>query len=126
MRAVFLALLLVFGLSGSAYAQPLALDVLRADVAPDDMTGQPVLKIRLSPEGQAVFSEFTTQHVGQAVDLLVDGQVVTSPVVSTPIYSEWIIVTGGFTTSELEALAETVNRGIGAVTLRVAKVKQAP
>ena len=126
MRAAFLALLLVFGLSGSAYAQPLALDVLRADVAPDDMTGQPVLKIRLSPEGQAVFSEFTTQHVGQAVDLLVDGQVVTSPVVSTPIYSEWIIVTGGFTTSELEALAETVNRGIGAVTLRVAKVKQAP
>ncbi|WP_210168346.1 SecDF P1 head subdomain-containing protein [Devosia sp. Root685] len=121
-----MALLLVFGLSGSAYAQPLALDVLRADVAPDDMTGQPVLKIRLSPEGQAVFSEFTTQHVGQAVDLLVDGQVVTSPVVSTPIYSEWIIVTGGFTTSELEALAETVNRGIGAVTLRVAKVKQAP
>ena len=125
MRGVFFALMLVLGLSGAAFAQPLGLDVRMARVEPDELTGQPVLKIRLSPAGQAAFFAFTSQHVGQVVDLVVDGRVLTSPVVSSPIDSEWVVVTGGFTTSELKALAETVNRDSGAVTVRVAKVKQA-
>lgn len=124
MRAALFALLLVFGLSSAAFAQTLVLDVRVANVAPDELTGQPVLKLRLSPAGQAAFSEFTAQHVGQAVDLLVEGRVLTSPVVNAPIYSEWVTVTGSFTTNELKALAETVNAGAGAVTVRAAKAKR--
>lgn len=126
MKSLLAALLLLVGASGVVHAaSALALDVRGASVAPDELTGQPVLKIRLSPEGQEAFAEYTTQHVGRTLDLLVDDEVLTSPTVMAPIYSEWVVVTGTFTTGELEALAEAINGGTGAVTVRVAKIKQA-
>ena len=101
----------------------LALDVRSASVGLDEATGQPVLKISLSPDGAKTFSAFTIEHVGEAVDILVSGKVVTSPRLNTPIYSDWVIVTGSFTSSELKAMADEINRGIADVTLRGEKNK---
>lgn len=103
----------------------MVLDVRSASVGFDDVTGQPALKISLSPEGAEVFADFTVEHVGETVDILVSGAVVTSPRVMSPIHSDWIIVTGAFMGSELDAMAEEINRGRASVTLRGPKNKSA-
>lgn len=107
-----------------AFAQhTMALDVRSASVGADEMTGQPALKISLSPEGAVVFGDFTAEHVGETIDVLVSGEVVTSPRIMSPIHSDWIIVTGPFSGSELDAMADDINRGRAAVTLRGPKNK---
>ena len=122
---------LVAFLIGTAFAAPalaqhtMALDVRWASVAPDDMTGQPVLKISLSPDGAKAFGDFTVEHVGEVIDVLVDGAVVTSPRLNTPIHSDWVIITGPFSGTELETMADAINRGRSAVTLRGEKTKSA-
>lgn len=100
-----------------------ALDVRSASVVLDEATGQPVLTISLSPDGAKSFSAFTIGHVEEVVDILVSGKVVTSPRLNAPIYSDQIIVTGPFTSSELEAMADEINRGIADVTMRGEKNK---
>jgi len=101
----------------------MALDVRSASVGFDDATGQPALKISLSPDGAKAFGDFTVEHVGEVIDILVAGDVVTSPKLMSPIHSDWILVTGPFTATELEAIAEAINRGSSAVTLRGEKNK---
>lgn len=123
MRAFLFALLLFVAAAIPTVAQSVAVDVLSTSVGTDEQTGQPALKIRMSDEGQKIFSAFTEQHVGKTIDVLVDGVVVTSPMLNTPIHSEWIIITGPFVMSELEAMSEIINRTEGAVTLRPAKIK---
>ncbi len=123
MRAFFLALAVFVVAAIPAAAQPVAVDVLFTSVGNDEQTGQPALKIRMSDEGRQVFSAFTEQNVGRTIDVLVDGVVVTSSMLHTPIHSEWIIITGSFVMSELEAMSEIINRSEGAVTLRPAKIK---
>ncbi|GEM_PF-2237785 len=122
MRAFLLAILLFVAPVIPAAAQSITVDVRFTSVGNDEQTGQPALKIRMSDEGRKIFSAFTEQHVGKTIDVLVDGVVVTSPMLHTPIHSEWIIITGSFVMSELEAMSDIINRTEGAVTLRPAKV----
>lgn len=124
MRPIFAALALLLALAGPVFAQARAvLQVMSASVDHDDQTGQPALKISLTRDGQAALAEFTGRHVDQMVDVLVDGEIVTSPWIRSPIYSDWIIVTGAFSGSELDAMAELINRGNGEVVLRARKDK---
>ena len=126
MKSALAAVLIATVLVVPAFAQhTMVLDVRWASVAPDDMTGQPVLKISLSPDGAKAFGDFTVEHVGEAIDVLVDGDVVTSPRLNTPIHSDWVIITGPFSGTELETMADAINRGRSAVTLRGEKTKSA-
>jgi preprotein translocase subunit SecD len=126
MNRVLAGLLIATVMATPVLAQhTIVLDVRSASVAPDDMTGQPALKISLSPDGAKAFGDFTGEHVGETIDILVDGAVVTSPRLMTPIHSDWIIVTGPFSGTELDAMADAINRGRSAVTVRGEKTKSA-
>lgn len=120
-RLIFAGLAsLTFAFAPSAWAQEaVPLDVARAYASPDDMSGLPAIKIILSKDGHAAFAAFTAEHVGQRTDMLVDGVVVTSPVIQTVINSEWLLLSGAFTMSEAEAMAERLNEASSHVAVRV-------
>jgi preprotein translocase subunit SecD len=101
----------------------IVLDVRFASVGFDEATGQPSLKIRLSPDGAREFGDFTEEHVGETIDIVVAGDVVASPHLMSPIHSDWIIVTGSIGVTDLEAMADEINRGNESVTLRGEKQK---
>ncbi|WP_140048963.1 SecDF P1 head subdomain-containing protein [Devosia lucknowensis] len=119
-----LAAVALLALAAPAVAQSnTVLEVMSASVGRDDQTGQPALKISLTGDGRAGLAEFTARHVNRVVDVLVEGAVVTSPWIGSPLDSDWIIVTGPFSGSELDAMAEQINRGSGEVVLRARKDK---
>ena len=103
-----------------AWAQEsVPLDVSRAYVSPDEMSGLAAIKIVLSKDAQAAFAAFTAEHAGQRTDMLVDGVVVTSPVIQTVIDSEWLVLNGDFTMAEAQALVERLNEASSHVAVRL-------
>jgi len=56
-----------------AFAEPLTLEVTDAEIAYDPRTSQPLVTFRMSEASRKAFAEFTAQHVGEKIDLRVDG-----------------------------------------------------
>jgi preprotein translocase subunit SecD len=78
----------VFGLlllSAPAFAEPLTLEVTEAEVAYDTRNSQPVVTFRMSEASRKAFADFSAQHVGEKIDLRIDGNSVMQTVIREPI-----------------------------------------
>lgn len=114
-----LVLLACVALGLPAFAQQvISLDISTARADIDPLTGAPMLTIELTAEGQAVFAEFTARHIGKVADLLIDGAVVSSPVVQTVINSPSLVISGDFTMQEVTELARQLNSDAADVSVR--------
>lgn len=49
------------------------------------------VRIRLTEAGEAIFREFTREHVGESIALLVDGRVLNTPVIQSEIGPVFIV-----------------------------------
>ncbi|MCW5723231.1 MAG: hypothetical protein KIS86_19025 [Devosia sp.] len=102
----------------AAAESAITLPVDRAAVSVDSTTGDPLLMIWLSKSGREDFTAFSRQHLGTRVDVMVDGEVLTSPFIQSPIQSELLMISGGFSLEEAEALADKLAGAGGAVSVR--------
>jgi preprotein translocase subunit SecD len=75
---------LVF-LIGPALAEPLTLEVTDASVAYDTRTTLPVVTFRLAEASRKAFADFSASHVGEKIDLRIDGKSVMKTVIREPI-----------------------------------------
>jgi protein-export membrane protein SecD len=93
-----------------------------ASVATDEL-GQVVIAFDLTAEGGEIFRDYTTQHVGDIVAIILDKEVVSAPVVNQPItQGEGIISSnqpGGFPLEEARDVAIKMKYGALPVPLKV-------
>jgi preprotein translocase subunit SecD len=75
---------LVF-LAGQAVAEPLTLEVTGAELGYDARNNQPLVTFRLSEASRKAFADFSAQHVGETVDMRIDGKSVMKVVIREPI-----------------------------------------
>lgn len=108
------------GLMSGAWAAPMVLAITNASVKVDVFSGLPTLQIELTPKAQRSFAKFTTRHLGQAVDFIIDDTIVSSPVVQAPILGPSLIISGDFTFSELTVLARRLSDGNAMVAVEAA------
>lgn len=93
----------------------------------DDAEAQPAgtgfaswtVAFTLNEEGDPIFSEFTGSHIGQPMAIVLDGEVISSPVIEARISGQGSI-TGQFSKGEAEALAIQLRYGALPVPLQVA------
>jgi preprotein translocase subunit SecD len=105
--ALISALLL---LSGAAFAAPLELKVAKASVV-NDSADQKALSLELTPQSREAFGAFTAEHVGQTIDLRIDGDVVMSPRLVEPITGGKIMVSGTFEPGKLAEIGKRIIPG---------------
>jgi len=86
-------------------------DLERAQVEFDQESGQPVVGLVFTPEGKEKFSEITKRNIGKRVGIFLDRQLLTAPVVQTPIVDGRAVISGGFTTVEAKQLVVNLNAG---------------
>lgn len=91
-----------------------------AVVTRDPQNGGWVIQFTLKPEGTALFAEYTTRHVGESLAIVLDGVVLSAPVVNSPITEGSGIISGGFTQQGANQLALQLRYGSLPVPLRVA------
>lgn len=85
--------------------------VERAQVQFDQVTGQAVVVIDFNQEGRQLFSDLTTENVGEVLAIFLDGEPISLPVIETAITDGTAVISGNFEPEEARELARDLNYG---------------
>ena len=86
-------------------------DLKSATVVFDQTTGKPAVSLEFTSEGANKFEDLTGKNVGKPLPILLDGQLVSAPVVQEKIIGGNAQITGTFTLDEAKNLAIQLNAG---------------
>ncbi len=92
---------------------------LKDSRASAEQSGRPIVGLEFNSEGAEKFAELTAKNVGKQIAILLDGQVLTAPVVNEPISGGRAQITGSKTMQEAEHLAILLRSGSLPVKLEV-------
>ncbi len=100
------------GTGRTIYAQPqaaLTTDDIDSAVAVERGT-QSVLEIKLTSSGAKEFGALTETQVGKPVAVLIDGKLISAPVIQEPIRSGRAVISGDFTFETARRIAEAISK----------------
>ncbi len=84
-----------------------------------DQGNQPVIGFDFKSAAADTFGEFTNNHVGQYLTVLLDGKVLTSPRIDDAIWGGSGIIRGAFTMDEVDKVVRQLNAGALPVPLSI-------
>ncbi len=93
-------------------------DILRTAVAAPDKYGRWEINFELTDTGSDQFYAYTRDHVGKQLAIVLDGRVLSAPVINAAIQGSGVI-TGDFAKEEAESLAVQMRYGALPVPLKV-------
>ncbi|MDE0891514.1 MAG: protein translocase subunit SecD [Planctomycetota bacterium] len=78
-----------------------------------DQLGYPAVAFSMKTSRSAAFGEFTGAHINEQMAIVLNGEVVTDPVLRAPLFGDAIIEggDGGFTTEEVSELVQVLRSG---------------
>ena len=79
------------------------------DIASTSVThweDRPAVDVILTEAGKEKFAEFTGANIGKRAAILVDGKLVTAPIIRAPILQGRALINGDFTEQEAKRIAE--------------------
>ncbi len=82
-----------------------------------------VVAIEFTEEGAKKFADLTASNVGHRISILLDGEVLTAPVVNEPISGGKVVITGSRTLEDAKNLAILLRSGALPVKLQVLEVR---
>ena len=86
-------------------------DIVTAVPMIDSSDNSYYVYFELSEEGKAAFAEATTNHIGEAISIVLDDTVISAPTVQSPITEGSGQITGQFTQQEVINLANLIMSG---------------
>jgi preprotein translocase subunit SecD len=86
-------------------------NVVGALVSIDPATGKHGVNIRFDAEGADAFARLTAENVGERIAIVIDGEVLTAPIVREPISGGRVQISGNFTGEEANGLAVALAGG---------------
>lgn len=92
-----------------------------ADARPgmDGTTGEPVVTFRLDATGSRIFAAITKANMGRPFAIMMDGEVLTAPVIQSPIIGGSGQISGNFTTKSASDLSAMLRAGALPAPLKV-------
>lgn len=84
-------------------------DLATARAETDAQMDMPVIAFRLTPEGGRKFAQVTSANVGRRFAIVLDGRLLSAPVIQTPIVGGSGQITGAFTREDAEVLANLMS-----------------
>jgi len=84
-----------------------------------DQLGKPQISFELSAEGAKIFADYTAQHIGDILAIVLDNTVLSAPRIQSAIPEGQGEITGDFTQQEADSLAVQMRYGALPVPLQV-------
>jgi len=97
-------------------------DLKRARVVFDQTSGNPAVSLEFTEEGGEKFAELTGNNVGKPLPIILDGQVISAPIVQDKITGGTAQITGDFETEDAKQL--TIQLNAGALPISIELVEQ--
>jgi protein-export membrane protein SecD len=86
-------------------------DLVDAQQSFDQQTGEPDVTFRFNLRGGQKFGQVTTENVGRPFAIVLDGKVISAPVIRSPITGGTGVITGNFSVDEANNLAILLRAG---------------
>jgi protein-export membrane protein SecD len=86
-------------------------DLIDAQASFDQRTGQPIVSFRFNIRGSQRFGDATTRGVGRQLAIVLDNEVISAPVVQTPITGGSGQISGQFTVEQVNNLSLLLRAG---------------
>ncbi len=86
-------------------------DLIDAQASFDQRTGQPIVNFRFNIRGAQRFGDATTRGVGRQLAIVLDNEVISAPVVQTPITGGSGQISGQFTVEQVNSLSLLLRAG---------------
>src|SRR3989338_1381503 len=83
----------------------------RAQLEFDPNTREPYVSITFNAEGKALFAKITKENIGQNLAIILDGIMISNPVIRDEITEGKAQISGGFTPEEAKQLVRDLNYG---------------
>lgn len=93
--------------------------VKRATAAIDPYTNEPVVSIELTPTGASAFAALTESAIGRRLAVVLNGHVISAPVIRERIEGGRLQVSGAFTRDEADDVVAALNSPLLPAPLRV-------
>ncbi len=90
-----------------------------ARVEYDQRTGKPMIGIIFDNDGAKLFADITKNNIGKALAILLDGQVISAPVIQGEIIGGQAQITGTFSIQEANLLARGLKYGALPVSIEL-------
>ncbi|MFZ0422507.1 MAG: hypothetical protein WAL80_06485 [Xanthobacteraceae bacterium] len=103
----------------SAFAQTLQIEVAQAEPGYDPRTGAPVVNFRMTPGSARAFAELTQKNVGRTVAVIVDGRVISKPVILQPILGGAAVIEDHLGVEEARTMAAGLSAGTSKLEVEV-------
>src|SRR3989338_7476714 len=91
-----------------------------ASVEFDPQTGVPLVGLEFTSEGALLFAKITHDNVGKPLAVILDGSILSAPVIQSEITGGKAQITGNFTPEEAKALVRNLNYGALPVPITLA------
>ena len=85
--------------------------LVRASPQPNPNTGAMEVSLEFNPEGTKLFEKATKEYLNKRIAILLDKEIVTSPVVQTVIPDGLAVINGDFDIKSAKALSAQLNAG---------------
>jgi SecD/SecF fusion protein len=79
-----------------------------------DAVGQAEIEFTLTSDGASIFGDLTEQNVGQRMAIVLDGELLSAPVIQNPITGGSGVITGNFTDKSAHDLASALENPLAA------------
>ena len=86
-------------------------DLVDAQPSFDQQTGEPDVNFRFNLRGGQRFGQVTSENVGRLFAIVLDGKVISAPLIRSPITGGTGQITGNFTVDEADSLAILLRAG---------------
>ncbi|MBR4284027.1 MAG: protein translocase subunit SecD [Anaerotignum sp.] len=92
--------------------------------AVDEFSGTvPYVALEFNEEGKKLFAEVTEKNIGNVIHIVMDDEIISSPVVQTSITDGHAMITGQFSGEEAEELASLIRAGSLPFNLNILQMK---
>jgi protein-export membrane protein SecD len=75
------------------------------------VSGEPVVALSFNEQGRDLFAKITTEHKGEILAIVLDGQVISAPVIKDTITDGKAVISGTFTADQAKSLVQNLNYG---------------
>lgn len=86
-------------------------------------TAEYQIAFELSDEGTKIFREFTSQHIGDVLAIVLDKRIISAPVINDAITDGRGVISGNFTYDSANALAINLRYGSLPIPLKVVEIR---
>lgn len=86
-------------------------DLKDAEVSFDQVSGSPIVTMQFTEDGGAKFADITERNIGKQVPIILDGQVISAPVVQDKIMGGNAQISGDFSIEEAKELQIQLKAG---------------